>query len=245
MAVSTVLRSRSELSCAIQQQANANRTSVSVEGKYQSHATTGDNLRECGYRVRGGFAISSWTPRNTGSPAFEALNIFDLVCARLEGWPRSPLRVLLHLFETLASQAPQDEVGILHRLFHAMTTGVRRVRIQRITSDSNFQTAAINSRRHCRARPGNPSSSKMVLRRLMDARVKPGHDECRPDRQAPNAISLAYPSRRFEIDVLLLRAQARLNISPLAFHPDYAATISTEFRRMNEETRVLRPRFPC
>src|ERR1700682_3412301 len=42
----------------------------------------------------------------------------------------------------------------------------------------NFQTAAVNSLRHCRARPGNPSSSKMVLRRLMDARVKPGHDEC-------------------------------------------------------------------
>src|SRR5712664_4081315 len=43
----------------------------------------------------------------------------------------------------------------------------------------NFQTTAVNSLRHCRARPGNPSSSKMILRRLMDARVKPGHDECR------------------------------------------------------------------
>src|SRR5712664_1890501 len=43
----------------------------------------------------------------------------------------------------------------------------------------NFQTAGVNSLRHCRARPGNPSSSKMVLRRLMDARVKPGHDGCR------------------------------------------------------------------
>ena len=77
--------------------------------------------------------------------------------------------------------------------------------------DSIFQTAAVNSLRHCRARPGNPSSSKMVLRRLMDARVKPGHDECRhldsrhtqlhprgartpkhafmsPQRQAPEAL---------------------------------------------------------
>ncbi len=25
---------------------------------------------------------------------------------------------------------------------------------------------------------GNPSSSKMIMRRLMDARIKPWHDEC-------------------------------------------------------------------
>jgi hypothetical protein len=35
-------------------------------------------------------------------------------CARLEGWPR--VRTLRPSFETLASQAPQDEVGILHGL---------------------------------------------------------------------------------------------------------------------------------
>ena len=33
---------------------------------------------------------------------------------RLEGWPR--VHALCPSFETLASQAPQDEVGILHRL---------------------------------------------------------------------------------------------------------------------------------
>src|SRR5476651_2452312 len=35
-------------------------------------------------------------------------------CARLEGWPR--VRTLPPSFETLASQAPQDEVSILHGL---------------------------------------------------------------------------------------------------------------------------------
>src|SRR5450432_2630073 len=35
-------------------------------------------------------------------------------CARLEGWPR--VRTLRPSFETLASQAPQDEVSILQRL---------------------------------------------------------------------------------------------------------------------------------
>ena len=39
------------------------------------------------------------------------------------------------------------------------------------TTDFSFQTAKSNSlkSRHCRARPGNPSPSKMFLRRLMDA----------------------------------------------------------------------------
>src|SRR6266849_7397676 len=37
------------------------------------------------------------------------------LCARREGWPR--VRALRPSFETLASQAPQDEVGdILHKL---------------------------------------------------------------------------------------------------------------------------------
>src|SRR5665213_4361240 len=32
--------------------------------------------------------------------------------------------------------------------------------------------------RHCRARPGNSSSSQGLLRGSMDARIKSGHDEC-------------------------------------------------------------------
>src|ERR1700682_2804343 len=54
--------------------------------------------------------------RNTGSPAFAVVkHISDLIlrsalCARLEGWPRVP--ALCPSFETLASQAPQDEDSI-------------------------------------------------------------------------------------------------------------------------------------
>jgi len=33
--------------------------------------------------------------------------------------------------------------------------------------------------RHCRARPGNPSTKKGFLRSKMDARVKPAHDGLR------------------------------------------------------------------
>src|SRR5258708_28192939 len=61
-------------------------------------------------------------------PAFEVVNIsrtssprngFAVIaggarlCARLEGWPR--VRALRPSFETLASQAPQDEVSIFRR----------------------------------------------------------------------------------------------------------------------------------
>jgi hypothetical protein len=53
--------------------------------------------------------------------------------------------------------------------------------------------------RHCRARPGNPSSSKMVLRSLMDARVKPGHDECRH----LDSKHTFTPSRRHAPEALL------------------------------------------
>jgi hypothetical protein len=82
----------------------------------------------------------------------------------------------------------------------------------------NFQTAAINSLRHCRARPGNPSSSKMLLRRLMDARVKPGHDECRhldskhtlmtSPRNAPEPLMNLPPLRG--------RGERRVPVAPAA-----------------------------
>ena len=80
----------------------------------------------------------------------------------------------------------------------------------------NFQTTAVNSLRHCRARPGNPSSSKMVLRRLMDARVKPGHDECRhldsrrtftPSRREASEALLNLPPNRG-------RGERRMPVAP-------------------------------
>src|SRR5260221_180661 len=53
--------------------------------------------------------------------------------------------------------------------------------------------------------PGNPSSSKMVLRRMMDARVKPGQDEFRhldsrhtfatSRLEAPEALIYLLPSK--------------------------------------------------
>src|SRR6266496_1865060 len=84
--------------------------------------------------------------------------------------------------------------------------------------DSNFQIAAVNSLRHCRARPGNPSSSKMVLRRLMDARVKPGHDKCRH----PDSRHTVAPSRREASEALLNlppergRGERRVPVAPAA-----------------------------
>src|SRR5712664_1385649 len=81
----------------------------------------------------------------------------------------------------------------------------------------NFQTTAVNSLRHCRARPGNPSSSKMVLRRLMDARVKPGHDECR-HLNSRHTFALAAQCARAVDKSLALRGRGerRMPVAPAA-----------------------------
>jgi hypothetical protein len=88
------------------------------------------------------------------------------------------------------------------------------------------------NRRHCRARPGNPSSSQNVFRRMMDPRVKPAGDGSRWS----SLTAVSCPARN-------QACADRVNLSALPGNHVLLSS-SAKDRMARELERLVPPRAP-